>query len=122
MSFRVPNIQITMDHGDRFRALTGVVGPLPNGGDPKYLLTGMILQELNPINPNQRSSGFSYNLPTHTQWLRYCVGRGQGTVIVRLKNLKRCLFSLFVFPVYTPCLLKTHVKDKRIQALIHFKS
>ena len=50
VAFRVPNIQITMDHGDRFRPLTGVVGPLPNGGDPKYLLTGMILQELNPKN------------------------------------------------------------------------
>ena len=39
-------------HGDRFRPLNGVVGPLTNGrtswlingGDPNHLLTGMILQ------------------------------------------------------------------------------
>ncbi len=43
---------VVNNHGDRVRPLTGVMGPLINGrtswlingGDPNYLLTGMILQ------------------------------------------------------------------------------
>ena len=43
---------VVNNHGDRFRPLSRVVGPLPNGrtlwlingGDPNYLLSGMILQ------------------------------------------------------------------------------
>ena len=46
------DVYVVNNHGDRFCPLTGVVGPftngrtswLINGGDPNYLLPGMILQ------------------------------------------------------------------------------
>ena len=46
------NGYVVNNHGDRFRPLNGVMGPLINGqtswlingGDPNHLLTGMILQ------------------------------------------------------------------------------